>query len=319
MRTGAAADHHGYYHEALYYESDDDLLAVAMPFLLDGVEAGEPTVVSLGERNTGLLRRELGDVEGIVFKPGGAVYARPAVAIRTYQRLLAGYVAQGAEQIRILGEISPEGLGATWDWWARYEAAINEAYDAYPMWSICAYDTRTTARHVLEDVACTHPRSAELDGSHRPSARYAGAVPFLSQERVVTPDPIERGEPLLDLINPTPAMARHALMRANRANLIADEFDDFLVAASEVVTNAGEHGVPPVRVRCWCTDDRLVTTVTDRGRGPADPFAGLLPAAKAPNGGLGLWLAHQLCNHVTFGPTPEGEFTIRLTAGKPLS
>jgi len=46
MRTGAAAGHTGYYHEAVCYGSDDDLLAVTLPFLLGGVAAGEPTVVS---------------------------------------------------------------------------------------------------------------------------------------------------------------------------------------------------------------------------------------------------------------------------------
>ncbi|GAB2986644.1 sensor histidine kinase [Amycolatopsis acidiphila] len=319
MRPGAAAGHQGYFHEAVCYASDEELLGVAVPFLLGGVQAGEPTVVSLGERTAGLLRDELGDVEGIVFQAGGAVYARPAVAIRSYQHLLAGYAARGAGQIRVIGEIPAFGLGTTWDWWARYEAVISRAYGAYPLWSMCAYDTRTTPGHVLEDVARTHPRNAEPDGSHRPSPGYAGAVAFLSQEHVVTPDPIERTAPLVDLFEPAPGEARRALAGALHAHLDADGFDDLLVAVSETVTNAIEHGTPPVRLRCWAAPGRLVVKVTDAGPGPGDPFAGLMPAAKAPDGGMGLWLAHQLCDHVTFGRTPEGEFVVRLTAGTPLS
>ncbi|WP_236647615.1 MULTISPECIES: MEDS domain-containing protein [Micromonospora] len=38
MRTGAAAGHVGYYHEALLFDSDEHLLAVVLPFLLGGVE-----------------------------------------------------------------------------------------------------------------------------------------------------------------------------------------------------------------------------------------------------------------------------------------
>lgn len=319
MRTGAAEGHQGYYHEAVCYTSDDDLLAVALPFLRGGAEAGEPTLVSLGERTGGLLRAALGDVTGVEFLAGGDVYARPAVAIRSYQELMGRHVANGAGQIRIIGEIPAWGLGATWDWWARYEAAINEAYNPYPLWSLCAYDTRTTPVPVLEDVARTHPRHAAPDGTHRHSPAYTGPVEFLGRERVVPPDPVERATPDVDLLGPMPSEARHAVARLPHGYLARGRFDDFLVAVSEVVTNAIEHGAPPVRLRCWTAPDRLVAVVTDGGRGPSDPFAGLLPAAKAPNGGLGLWLAHQLCDHVTFGRAPGGEFVIRLTAGTPLS
>jgi anti-sigma regulatory factor (Ser/Thr protein kinase) len=319
MRTGPAAEHERYLHEAVCYASDEELLAVAVPFVLGGVEAGEPTVVSLGERTTGLLSEELGGVEGVLFQPAGPLYTRPAAAIRSYQELLAGYVGRGAKQIRIIGEIPAVGFGPTWDWWARYEAAINKAYDRYPLWSMCAYDTRTAPPHVLDDVARTHPRTAEPGNHHRLSPRYAGATAFLGEERVVPPDPIERIPPAVDLVGPAPAEARRALAGTPHSYLTRDDFDDFLVAGSEVVTNAIEHGTPPVRLRCWAAPDRLVVTVTDAGLGPGDPFAGLLPAAKAPHGGLGLWLAHQLCDHVTFGRTPEGDFVVRLTAGTPLS
>lgn len=319
MRTGAPAEHEGYYHEAVCYASDDELLAIAVPFLLGGVAAGEPTVVSLGERTTALLSAELGGVEGILFQAAGPLYARPAAAIRSYQDLMAGYVARGAEQIRVIGQIPPLGLGATWDWWSRYEAVINKAYAPYPLWSMCAYDTRVTPSHVLEDVARTHPINAEPGDIHRASPHYRGAAAFLGEDRVVPPDPIEQLTPAVDLVGPAPGDARHALAGTSHEHLANDAFEDFLVAVSEVVTNAIEHGSPPVRLRCWAAPDRLVVSVTDGGAGPGDPFAGLLPAAKAPHGGLGLWLAHQLCDHVTFGRNAEGDFVVRLTAGLPLS
>ncbi|GHF60803.1 hypothetical protein GCM10017566_37690 [Amycolatopsis bartoniae] len=301
----------------MYYSSDKALLDTAVPFLLGGIEAGEPTVVSLGERKTALLRERLGDLDGLVYQGGGAVYARPAVAIRAYRDLLTGFVAEGAAQIRVIGEIPPEGLGATWDWWARYEATVNVAYREFPLWSMCIYDTRSTPAHVLDDVARTHPRRAGPGGDHRPNPDYVGAAGFLSAPRVVEPDPVEATPPLVDVTGVAPSAARRALLGVNSAGVGQDDFEDFLVAVSEVVTNAIEHGAPPVRMRCWATDGRLVVTVTDRGPGPADPFAGLLPAAKAPNGGLGLWLAHQLCNHVVFGRNQEGDFVVRLTAGRP--
>ena len=85
---------------------------------------------------------------------------------------------------------------------------------------------------------------------------------------------------------------------------------------SEAVTNALIHGRPPVRFRLWTAPDRIVATVTDRGDGPADPLAGLLPVTDPCSGGLGLWLTHQLCSHVTLDTTDDG-FTIRLVVGTP--
>jgi anti-sigma regulatory factor (Ser/Thr protein kinase) len=91
--------------------------------------------------------------------------------------------------------------------------------------------------------------------------------------------------------------------------------EDLVTAVSETVVNAICHGRSPVGLRLWVARDRIVVTVTDQGSGPSDPFAGLLPAATALDGGLGLWLTHQLCSLVTFDH--RDSFTIRLIAGNP--
>ena len=71
MRTGAAAGHHCYLHEAVYYGSDQELLDVAVPFLQGGIEAGEPTLVGFGAANTHLVRAALPNAP-IRFLAGGA-------------------------------------------------------------------------------------------------------------------------------------------------------------------------------------------------------------------------------------------------------
>jgi anti-sigma regulatory factor (Ser/Thr protein kinase) len=316
VRTGAGAGHHGYLHEAVYYRSAEELLAVAVPFLLDGVAAGEPTVLSFGERNAALLRRALPADSGVLFLTGGDVYARPAAAIRRYREMLAGYVAAGAGQIRILGELPTSALGVTWDWWARYESAINHAYDEFPLWSLCAYDLRRTPHAVLDDVARTHPRCLTPDGRHVPSATYTEPMTYLRENRPVPADPLQATPPHVELTDPTAAQARAAVYAADRGALPGDDVDDLVVAVSETVTNALRHGRPPVRLRLWAGPDRIVTTVSDGGDGPKDPFAGLLPTGDGTQGGLGLWIAHQSCNHVTSMRGPGG-YTLRLTAGNP--
>ncbi|GGQ74257.1 sensor histidine kinase [Couchioplanes azureus] len=314
MRTGAAADHPGYFHAAVHYDSDDELLAVTMPFLLGGLAAGEPTIVAFGERTAGLVRSALPARAPVEFLSGGAVYARPAAAIRGYRDLLARHVEAGATQIRIIGEMPAAAFGSTWDWWARYESAINHAYDDFPLWSMCAYDTRVTPDAVLADVARTHPRFAVADGRHEDSDTYTDPRVYLSEHRPPVPDPLQQGPPTVTLESPTPAGARRAVHAADRGGVPAEDVDDLVVAVSETVTNALRYGRPPVRVRVWGGADRIVVTVTDAGSGPDDPFAGLLPAAAPAAGGRGLWITHQTCDHVAAAGDGEG-WTIRMIAG----
>lgn len=319
MRTGAAAGHRGFVHEALIYASDEEFLSVVVPFLEGGLAAGEPTVVATGEQTAELVRAAMPDTPELSFAPGRDRYTRPATVIESYRQMLATHVASGAQQIRVLGEVPLPSAGALWDWWARYEATINHAWDNFPIWGLCPYDTRTTPEHVLNDVARTHPYLATADGRHTSNDRYTDPVEFLTEPRPSSPDPLESSPPLSELVNPTPAAARRAVLDASRGTRLSPtDVEDLVLAVNETVTNAINHGLPPVQLRLWSVPDRVVVTVTDQGSGPTDPFAGLVPGAKAPAGGLGLWMTHQLCNLVTVDQD-EQSCTVRLVAGEPTS
>ncbi|MET7403641.1 anti-sigma factor RsbA family regulatory protein [Dactylosporangium sp. NPDC005572] len=318
MRTGAAAGHPGYFHEAIRYDTDEHLLAVVVPFLLGGVAAGEPTMVVLGERTAGLVRAALPAGCPVGFLTAGELYTRPAGTIRAYRQLLAGHTDAGAGQIRIAGELPPEAHAATWDWWARYESAINHAYDGFPLWSMCAYDERTTPPAVLADVARTHPRTARPDGRHEPNPQYTRPEEFLLEHRPPVADPIQAGPPVAELVGPTPAEAREAVRTGTPDDFDElDDLDDLALAVSEIVTNAHLYGRPPVRMRVWAGAGRVVVTVADGGPGPAYPFAGLLPTGGSDaSAGFGLWIAHQACDHVSLSRSADG-FTVRLTQRAP--
>ena len=180
MRSGAASGTEGYFHEAALYGSDDEFLAVVLPFLTDGVDAGEPTLVTLGEANSQLVRSALTNTRGISFMPGEMQYARPAASIRAYQELMAEHTRKGATQIRIVGDVPHPGVGVEWGWWARYEAAVNDAYDAYPVWGLCPYDARRTPTEVLADVTRTHPHLATVDGGHVINPDFVDPSGFLA-------------------------------------------------------------------------------------------------------------------------------------------
>ena len=338
MRMGAPTDR-GYLHEAVLYDSDEDFLGVVVPFLQEGAAVGQPCLVALGASTTELVRAAMGNTAGLTFLDDR--YDRPASVIRSNRDLFTAHLTDGASQIRVASEVPHPGLGAPWDGWARYEAAVNQAYAEFPLWGLCAYDTRITPDPVLDDVARTHPHLATADG-HRGNPRYQNPAEFLTQRTPSQADPVETASPpVIDLIDPTPAAARDAVhtasmirpntVRPNPTGLEAipldprqpatpqldpTDIEHLVFAVSEAVTNALIHGRLPVRFRLWTAPDRIVATVTDRGDGPADPFAGLLPVTDTCSAGLGLWLTHQLCSHVTLDTTDDG-FTIRLVVGTP--
>jgi anti-sigma regulatory factor (Ser/Thr protein kinase) len=289
-----------------------------VPFLTAGLAAGEPAVAAFAPANQALVRRAMGRPDGLRYVDGAAQYRRPAGAIRAYRDLFAGYVAGGAAQVRVAGDVPHPGLGVPWGWWARYEAAVNVAYAGFPLWGLCPYDTRTTPPDVLDDVRRTHPRLVGPDG-HVTNPDYEAPEGFLAGRTDRWRDPAESQPPTVDLTDPTTADVRAAVAtHAPAAGLTGTEVDDLALAATEAVTNAAVHGRPPVRVRLWTAPGRVVVAVTDHGPGPADPYAGLLPATGSVTGGLGLWLAHQLCAYVALSTGPDG-FTIRLVAGRPVA
>jgi anti-sigma regulatory factor (Ser/Thr protein kinase) len=168
---------------------------------------------------------------------------------------------------------------APWQTWVRYEAAVNHVFGSLPVWGMCPYDTRRTSDDVLLDVERTHPHL--LRAATRlsvPSRRYENPADVLAERARLDVDPLEATPPQADLVDPQPRDGEHlieALAEATR--LDRDAVDALRVAVAAVVRNAITHGRPPVRVRAWCASNRIVTTVTDAGPGPEDPFTGLVP------------------------------------------
>jgi anti-sigma regulatory factor (Ser/Thr protein kinase) len=92
-----------------------------------------------------------------------------------------------------------------------------------------------------------------------------------------------------------------------------DLVEDLHLAIDEMSSNAVRHGGPPVQLRLWASVDRVVCTISDGGPGMDDPFAGYGPAhgTDLSRGGMGLWLARQLCDHVDVIDRGPG-LTVRL-------
>jgi anti-sigma regulatory factor (Ser/Thr protein kinase) len=314
MRTGAAAGHVGYFHEAVIYGSDDELVGIVVPYLEAALDAGEPTFAALQEGEEALVRSALGNPEHVGFLPAFS-HDRPPAAIKQLAALFRRLNTDGSDQVRVVSTVPHPGLRSPWDCWCRYEAASNDLLADLPGWGLCLYDRRITPPYVLEDVERTHPRLVGADGSHLLNPRYEEPEAFVRSMPPPPPDPLQAEPPVVEMTDPSSAAARHAVERAGaRTGLAKDKIDELLVAVSEVVTNAIMHGRPPVEVKSWVASGRIVVTVSDCGPGPEDPYVGLTARPSAgDDGGFGLWITHQLV--AATHQRGEDRFTIRLTAG----
>jgi anti-sigma regulatory factor (Ser/Thr protein kinase) len=316
MRTGAARGHAGHFHEAGFYGSDTEFRALIVPFAEEGIAAGEPVIIGYDSRKNALVRSWLTDPSAVTFPADNAdnnVYATPARAIAAYRRLFERHVARGAGQIRITGELPHPGNGGSFDGWDRYEAAVNTVWQDFPVWGLCLYDTATMPTVMLDAAERTHPRIVSPSGTRRANGRFQKIADFEALPPV--PDPLEQTTPMIELVDRSAAEARRALVQIGGGRVAGTILDDLLLGVSEAVSNAQIHGRAPATVRIWAAPDRIVISVHDQGRGPADPLAGLVPAASnAATLGLGLWLIHQLDIDVALRHADDG-FTVRLRGG----
>lgn len=302
----------GQIHEAGFYSSDAEFRALIVPFAEEGIAAGQPVILGYDQRKSGLLRSWLGDPAGVTFINDTSLYATPAGAIAAYRKLFARHVAAGATQIRIAGDVPHEGNGGSFEGWDRYESAVNTVWDDFPVHGRCLYDISTAAPQVLESALRTHPCIVQPSGTRRLSGRYQDPAAFEALPPL--PDPVEQSVPAVDLVEPSTAQARHAVTATGRGHFPDPRLQELVLGVSEAVANARRHGRPPVTLRIWAVAGRVVVHVHDTGPGPADPLAGLTPAAGAPSlPGAGLWLIHMLNLYPALIRSGDG-FTLRLRA-----
>jgi anti-sigma regulatory factor (Ser/Thr protein kinase) len=309
----------GYVHDALLYDSVGELTGAAAPFILEGLSAGDAAVIAAGAHTTDVLTEAVdGDPRVHVMEPSDVYGARTPEAITAFRRLAERSAAEGIDRVRVVGEVDFGRTERDWLEWQRYEAVVNIALAPWPLWGLCVFDTHRLPEQVLVSALRTHPNLVTSRGrGSNPlfgdPVRYLRALPVL-------PEPLESTPPRLAANGVSDfAGLRHAVA-AQLATSTAprDVLEDFLLAVDEMTSNAVRHGHPPVDVALWISSDRLVCTVRDRGREWSDPLAGYEPAhgGDLSRGGMGLWLARQLCDHVDITHPEEG-VTVRLTTHLP--
>lgn len=282
-------------HDAMFYAGDQQFASTLVPFIHEGLRAGDAIVAAVTRANIAVLRDALGtDAAAVTFIDRDDWYVRPTTTVAGWERMVTDATGRGHPRVRVIGEVS-FGLAPRQAGWSRYEAVLNEVFADAPAWIVCPYDVRALPAELVSDARRTHP--TVFTPGRPASTGYLSPAEFLSL--VPEPMPEVSGPPVLAMeITDGVAPARHALSALLAAHGWAgsERGDDLLLVMSEIVTNSVRHGRGPRCLRAWIDGDRVVCEVTDNGDGPADLLTGYRPPSRAVTGGRGLWITRQLCD-----------------------
>jgi hypothetical protein len=229
-------------HAALLYRSPEELVATAVPFLADGLAAGEAVVLGCREENSALLAGALGNDECIVSLPRERVCTRSAEAVATYRRAVHRQVAAGAAGVRLVGEAPADHATHGWAEWHRYEAVFNVVMAPLPLACACAYDARALPRPVQGRVGETHRALLTAGGPVR-NDRYVDPATMLRRAAAVPVHGVEDTEPTLDVAGVDDSLGLPHVRERVRAALDGSpepRCSDFGLAVGEVLTPDGE-------------------------------------------------------------------------------
>src|SRR5215207_8973635 len=293
-------------HRALVYSSADELLAAAVPFVREGLRAGDRVLAVTTRENVQALAAALGARDRrIDRRHSGDWYAAPGKTLRAYKRYVDEHGRHG-RGVTIVGEpVWADRSPAAVREWARYEAVINVAFADTATRLLCPYDARAVPDAIIADAERTHPTLMSA-GASLPSPTFVGPAEFCER---LDREPLERADGAVSALVVTPDLARvrrfverNAWLSGLRETRVAD----LALAVHELATNALRHGGTPVALRIWSAPGEVVAEVADSGGGLRDPLAGLLEPAPTSAGGRGLWMARQLCELVEVHSTDAG-------------
>src|SRR6478672_161165 len=247
-------------HNALVYESTDEYLARAVPFLKAGIEAGEGAVVAHTKRGLAMMREALGlEASRVTFVDVSAAYTRPARTLAAYHEVYVRELRK-TPTLRAVADVQFGPDPNEWDLWTGYEAVFNRSFGHLPAWVLCSYDANGTPDPIIEGVWQTH--SEVVDGDNwTASDHYEDPEHLLPR---ITPAPA----PLTGL-RPIPfgrdsEELREQLVRELAADKISDaQSIDLLVAATEIANNAMQHGGGIRGVHVGRSRGRFVCEIVD--------------------------------------------------------
>jgi anti-sigma regulatory factor (Ser/Thr protein kinase) len=306
MSTSPTAFHH----EAVLYEGRDDLARRTVPFIRQGIAAGEPVMVAVTADKIDLLCDELGsDADGVRWEDMAVMGRNPATIIPAWRSFVAEQGRPG-RPMRGIGEPIWAGRSAGELVECQlHESLLNVAFaDADGFRLVCPYDTTTLGPSVLHEAHCSHP--VVSNGAAHGNDHYrAPAGPLSAADAPLPRPPLDAralsfgGTMLRDVRELVAGVAEEAGLSDGRTR-------DLVVSVHELATNSVRHGGGLGVLRVWRDGEGVSAEVRDRGR-IDDALVGRYNPAARQLGGWGLWIANHACDLVQLRTDADGT-TIRV-------
>ena len=293
-------------HEALLYAGPDGFLDGTLPFIEDGLAAGEPILVMVGPAKIELLRTALnGDARDVHFADMAAVGRNPARIIPAWSEYAEPHLASG-RAVRGIGEpIWADRSAGELVECQRHESLLNLAFADVPAFRLlCPYDRAALPAAVIAEAQGSHPVVLEC-GVSRDSSAYRGADDAAAPFDRPLPDPPAQHSTLGFEAGMLDAVRQFVCAHAMEAGLGAARTADLVLAVNELTTNSLLHGGGAGDLLFWSEGDETIWEVRDRG-GIDAPLAGRERPGFDRIGGHGLWLVNQLCDLVHLRSFADG-------------
>ncbi|MGA6164226.1 anti-sigma factor RsbA family regulatory protein [Amycolatopsis magusensis] len=293
-------------HPALFYRGRDEFLSGTVPFVLDGLTAGEPVGVALPGEHLSWLSGELDEdarqrVHLVDMTEAG----------RNPGHIIPGVLREFADRhegrVRLIGEpIWPGRTTVEYEACAQHEALINFAFTGRPATVLCPYDAEGLEPWVLDEAACTHPELSDHYGSW--SSRSFAPEQVVDRYNQPFPAPAEIPWVLSFDRTGLGGVRRFAGDRAAAYGLGKERVLDLTMVVGELCANSLRYGQGSGVLRTWREDGAVVCEVRDAGH-ITDPLAGRRPASPTQLGGRGLLMVNYLVDLVRVHTAPEGTQT----------
>jgi hypothetical protein len=302
-----------YRHEALLWRGRDDFAQALVPFVSDGLDAGEAVMVALVPEHADWVRAGLGARASMVqFVDMAKLGKNPARIIPAWQAFLShhcgdGRPARGIGEPIWAGRRPEEVLECQ-----LHEALLNLSVDPeLPFWLVCPYDQEHLDGSILAEAHRSHP-AITSGSSYHGSPDYGGhphADAIFTTELAPIPDhPVE--------LTATAFNARDVFAFVASQAASAGLWSDTVVNLADVVRGlafAGlKRGAALAEVRVWDRPGSFVCEVAD-----TSVIEDHLAGRRAPDSDQDdpLWWANSVCDLVQTRSGASGT-TIRLHTWK---
>ncbi|MGH3824325.1 MAG: anti-sigma factor RsbA family regulatory protein [Pseudonocardiaceae bacterium] len=289
-------------HPALFYRGTAEYLDGTVPFIRDGLAAGEPVALAVPGPNLRLILTELGtDAERVRLLDMTRSGRNPGRIIPNVLRAFAD--GHPSERVRIIAEQFWTGRTAReYPSCAHQETLINAALAGRSVSMLCPYDVELVAPRTLAEVELNHPQVIDGRGKRVSSG--------FDPERVMTDDRLCKPVlgPSFTFDATRAALAgQFACDHAARLGLSSDHAELKLIVG-ELVARSLVHGGGAGSLRIWAERGYLVCDVRHAGH-ISDPLAERPLADPRRPDSRGLLMVYHLSDLVQQHSCPQGTTT----------